>query len=325
MNRNQNQNQGKKINVFWYTYLRIVYFFIRIYYSLFGNKENLNPPKTIMNETSEYIENQKTRFSKSLEKSLNSNIDSLFYSKQEFQNMILEESNSLEKQWRTRILFETTPRGNIIMYYDCYKLGFAYYSDTNGIPYNVLNSVAMKYVSLYNCHDFFMDNEITTKDSPLIKIHFEESKKDEVKTGENNGKTDETSGSQKTKNELKIDNNAPFAKFKNYNNVSSRVATSEKNDIKTDKNIKIVDKSEKLDENQGSQKEYNRNRFICLGKICNFQILQKEKKNYKTNGFKSNLLNGVTSESELQKKVLSYRDYKNMLRSANKSAEPVES
>ena len=305
---NRNQNQLTKINVFWYTYLRIVYFFIRIYYALFGNKENLNPPKTIMNETSEHIENQKTRFSKSLEKSLNSNIDSLFYSKQEFQNMISEESNSLEKQWRTRILFETTPRGNIIMYYDCYKLGFAYYSDTNGIPYNVLNSVAMKYVSLYNCHDFFMDNEITTKDSPLIKIHFEEPKKDEVKNNEN-------PGSQKVKNETQKD--APFAKFKNYNNVSSRVATSEKNKEKTNK-------SEKLDENQGSQKEYNRNRFICLGKICNFQILQKEKKNYKTNGFKSNLLNGVTSESELQKKVLSYRDYKNMLRSANKTAEPTE-
>jgi hypothetical protein len=310
-----NRNQVKNINVFWYTYLRIVYFFIRIYYALFGNKENLNPRKTIMNETTEYIENQKTRFSKSLEKSLNSNIDSLFYSKQEFQNMILEESNPLEKQWRTRILFETTPRGNIIMYYDCYKLGFAYYSDTNGIPYNVLNSVAMKYVSLYNCHDFFMDNEITTKNSPLIKIHFEEPKKDEAKTDEKNGKTDGNPGSQNNKNETQKD--APFAKFKNYNNVSSRVATSEKNKEKTDK-------SEKLDENQGSQKEYNRNRFICLGKICNFQILQKEKKNYKTNGFKSKLLNGVTSESELQKKVMSYRDYKNMLRSANKLVEPVE-
>jgi hypothetical protein len=230
--------------------------------------------------------------------------------------MILEESNSLEKQWRTRILFETTPRGNIIMYYDCYKLGFAYYSDTNGIPYNVLNSVAMKYVSLYNCHDFFMDNEITTKDSPLIKIHFEEPSKNDEKNNEKTDKSGENPGSQNSINEIQKD--APFAKFKNYNNVSSRVATSEKNKEKTNK-------SENLNENQGSQKEYNRNRFICLGKICNFQILQKEKKKYKTNGFKSNLLNGVTTESELQKKVMSYRDYKNMLRSANKSAEPVES
>jgi hypothetical protein len=288
---------------------------MRIYYALFENKENLNPPKTIMNETSEYIENQKTRFSKSLEKSLNSNIDSLFYSKSEFQNMILEESNSLEKQWRTRILFETTPRGNIIMYYDCYKLGFAYYSDTNGIPYNVLNSVAMKYVSVFNCHDFFMDNEITTKDSPLIKIHFEEPSKNEMKTNEKPNEHQEHPGSQQVKNETQ--KNAPFAKFKNYNNVSSRVATSEKHKEKPDK-------LEKLDENQSSQKEYNRNRFICLGKICNFQILQKEKKNYKTNGFKSNLLNGVTSESNLQKKM-TYRDYKNMLRSANKLGEPIES
>jgi hypothetical protein len=173
-----------------------------------------------------------------------------------------------------------------------------------------------------------MDNEITTKDSPLIKIHFEEPSKNDEKNNEKPDKSGENPGSQINKNKPQKD--APFAKFKSYNNVSSRVATSEKNDTNLDKNNKKVDKGkldkfEKLNENQGSQKEYNRNRFICLGKICNFQILQKEKKKYKTNGFKSNLLNGVTTESELQKKVMTYRDYKNMLRSANKSVEPVES
>ena len=81
---------------------------------------------------------------------------------------------TLDKQWKTRYLFEKTLRGNIVMFYDIFKEGFAYYSDQSYIPYRQLNSAAMKYVTLFKCRDFFVDEEIW-KESPLIqRIHKKE-------------------------------------------------------------------------------------------------------------------------------------------------------
>jgi hypothetical protein len=64
------------------------------------------------------------------------------------------------------------------MYYDPYKLGFAYYSDQNILSYDILNTCAMKYVILYQCRDFFIDEVIIPEDekNPL-KIHYIDEKK----------------------------------------------------------------------------------------------------------------------------------------------------
>jgi hypothetical protein len=43
------------------------------------------------------------------------------------------------------ILIDRTPYGNVIMHYDVFKNGFAYYSDIN-LSYKIINAVAMKYV-----------------------------------------------------------------------------------------------------------------------------------------------------------------------------------
>jgi len=283
------------MNIFWWFYLRTMFFFMRIYRYFFNNKREDRPP-TILDETTKYIENQKSRFLKKLETPNNTNIDPLFYSKSEFQEMLVDVSNPLEFIWRTRILFENTPRGNIIMHFDAFKLGFTYYSDSN-IPYSVLNAVAMKYVTIYNCHDFFLDNEVTCKDSPIFKTHFDDNtKKDSVNFEEN-----KNNDSQKNQKFLE---NAPFAKLKNYSKINSKINKS--------KNEKIVEGKEKTPE-----KEYHRNRFICLGKICNFQFLQKKKKIFKSNNFKTALFDGVKTECELQKRVMNYSDYKNSLKAKN--------
>lgn len=263
--------------------------FMKIYYFFF--KDTTVKPKTILEATTEFVDNKKTRFIEQKEKmgSKNTNIDSVFYSKTEFQTTIADAENRLEKSWKSRILFENTPRGNIVMYYDPFKFGFAYYSDSNGIPYNILNSVAMKYVSLYKCYDFFLDNEVTEDISPLYKIHFEEEPKKGLPED----------GDKKPKTGLE---DAPFAKLKNYNKVSSK--TKPKESVESEKNSPSEQKP---------VTEYIRNKFICLGKMVNFQILQKEKKTFKGNGFKSALLDGVSSESELQKTVLDYKEYKKRL------------
>jgi len=82
-------------------------------------------------------------------------------------------NTNIEKTWKSRIQITSTPRGNIIMFYDAYKLGFSYYCDQNVVSYDILNAVAMKYVMLYNCAHFFIDEVVLPDniDCPL-NIHY---------------------------------------------------------------------------------------------------------------------------------------------------------
>jgi hypothetical protein len=139
-----------------------------------------------------------------------SNIDPIFYNKKELNQIMLIENNHLEKEWKTRIMIDSTPRGNLIMFYDVYKQGFAYYSDQNSIPYSVLNGSVMKYVVIFGCRDFYMDENFLPKgySSPLSKIFLEDDKPAE--SGDN------TESNKKTAPKKIDTKSGPFAKFKNY-------------------------------------------------------------------------------------------------------------
>lgn len=271
--------------------LRYTPFFSILKYSLYKNYEWLlfrvssiytywiRPPamvlpkKEVVDVTTSYIDDKKQRFLKTFEpsctKDMNTSVDLLLYSKQEFQELLKDINSDIEKLWKTRILFENTPRGNIVMFYDIYKQGFSYYSDNTSIPYYLLNAVAMKYVLLFSCRDFFMDNQVTPSDqpSPLIKLYFEEPKKEEK---------------EKAKKNIESGN---FAKFKTYN------------------------KGISLDKTKLPEKEYNRNIFINLGKLVNFQFIQSTPKK-KLTGFTSKLTDMLLKESDVQNYVMSYGDFK---------------
>lgn len=267
------------MNIFFYWYLRIAYFFSYIYHVYFPVQQIKREP-TILNKTDEYIKMRTEQFHKKNNKS--SNIEPIFYNKAEFYAMMAECNNDIEQKWRTRVLFESSPRGNIVMYYDAYKHGFAYYSDTHGLPYKVLSAVAMKYVSIYFCRDFYIDNEGVCKEneSPLIDLYHREPIKPKEETSK-----------------PMSDSRGPFAKLKNYN-----------------KPIRNTDKKQAKDSvNGNAQIEYIRNKFISLGKIVNFPFLKQVKKPLLQNGFKTNLLDGVVTETQLQKQVLNYKDFKSML------------
>lgn len=274
------------MNILFHIYLRILYFFSRIYHLFFPAKMAIRE-STILNKTDEYISKKKNEFTSKNNGS--SNIESIFYKKDDFFTMIREQNNDIEEIWKTRILIENTPRGNIVMFYDAYKQGFAYYSDTNSMPYVVLNSVAMKYVSTYFCRDFFVDNEgiLKENESPLLSLYYREPVKikDEIKSNNNKIGTDTSA----------------FAKLKNYN---KPIRNTEK---LYDQKNKSQDQIEKKVE---KEEEIIRNKFIYLGKMVNFPFLKKEKKVLLQNGFKTNLLNGVNTESQLQKQVLNYKDFK---------------
>ena len=147
--------------------------------------------------------------------SFSSNINSLVYNKRTFHQVLTDDTNELEKSWRSRIFIESTPIGNIVMFYDIFKQGFAYYSDQPIVSYDILNSVAMKYVSRFSCFDFFMDEYILVGHNLSLKSVFLEDDEDEKKKKE-----------KEKENKLGCDltadlKTAPFAKFKKYS-VSSK-------------------------------------------------------------------------------------------------------
>ena len=242
---------------FYSFYYSLVLFFKRFYERIrHWIWKPADLPPTIMDESEIYVQKQTKRFlekvsenQKNKEKG-NQNIDPICYSLTEFQKWILQENNTLESEWKRRILMEYTPRGNVIMYYDIFKHAFAYASD-NYIPYNVLNACAMKYVVTFHCIDFFVDSTILPEDilSPFSLLQNEA----EIK------KKEDAEIKKKDRGISFI--NAPFAKLKTYSSIVS--SESESNKEKKSK--------------AGDMIKYSNN-FRNIGKISNISILSKPKK-----------------------------------------------
>lgn len=98
---------------------------------------------------------------------------------------------------------ETTPRGDVLMYYSS-KLGsFVYHSHTKEIPYSYLETVARKYVIEYNCKKLYID--IRKEYEKGVKKYKEIKAKEEEKSD-----ADDTKEKENKKKQL-------FANFKTYN------------------------------------------------------------------------------------------------------------
>ena len=178
--------------------LFILYSFFYIVYGYFYIK----PKKIDYHKL--YLEDQKQMFLTKYDASLNSNIDVL-YDFDKSKEIMKTNGNSLEKSWKTRLLYQNVllknnNRVNVMMYYDPYKQGFAYYCDVY-VDYDALNILAMKYVRYFECMEFFVDekilNEVQGKSVFLDFI-----KKDKIKS------------TLKVKNKLKNENIDDFVKNK---------------------------------------------------------------------------------------------------------------
>jgi hypothetical protein len=102
---------------------------------------------------------------------------------------------------------ETTPRGDVLMYYSS-KLGsFVYHSRTKEIPYKYLETVARKYVIEYNCKKLYVD---IRKEYEKGLNKYKETKEKEEKAAKDakDGVVDETKENKKKQ---------IFANFKTYN------------------------------------------------------------------------------------------------------------
>jgi hypothetical protein len=212
----------------------------------------------------------------------NKNIEGFYYDKPRYKTVFDEPNNEHEVNWKRKILYMTTPAGNIAMFYDPFKLGFSYYADQSYVKYDILNAMAMKYVIMFRCWDFFMDESILSElPSPLIKVHIIEDRKTDISKPNYNAiqasKTD----------------NSPFAKFKKTETVLPLI-------LKNNTNIPI----------KTQLKDTNRNKFLYLGKIHNMHFIQPiPKKIRKLAFFQSDLLDGVEKNASVQSECLSYKDY----------------
>lgn len=265
-----------KLYIYIY-YVNFIAFFYRIWYSIFP-RPFLEIPK---DDTQLYIDEKTEQFLKIYprteeeRKTCNRNIDERCYSLESFQKLIQDETNELEPEWKRRLLFENTPRGNIIMYYDMYKQAFAYVSDQH-MNYSILNACAMKYVQIYRCIDFFLDGNILPDDiiSPFVLLQEESEKIEKEKQSEK-------------KKEIGVNfNNAPFAKLKTYRD--SELIKDKKVSFKENNIPKMIAKIKP------------KNIFRYLGKISNLSLLQKPKKVI----IKNPLISGPMSSFD-------YLEYKN--------------
>jgi len=155
-------------------------------------KNKLKPTESELSPVTKFVEGRRKQFLElytdttvdtngNVDTNANANIDDLFYDYEQYKN-ISTNCSDLETLWKSRIMFDTTPSGNIIMYYDVYKHGFVYASDQT-ISYNILCGSAMKYCKIFYCRDFFRDNQYIPNNqlSPFTLMDIDQEKMEKRK------------------------------------------------------------------------------------------------------------------------------------------------
>ena len=156
---------------------------------------------------------------------------------------------SVVKSLKYSILYEVTPRGSVILFYDFEKESFCYYADTKDIPYLFLETVARRYVTVNHCKQIYVDMK-----AELLAAN---------NTGDNknitNGYKNTTDGQNILNNDKSsVHKSEPFASFKNYNRKGTGGTKA------TNLNKKFILRQ-------------NANRYSYLGKMKDFNMLNNAK------------------------------------------------
>ncbi len=183
-----------------------------------------------------------------------------------------EVSQERLEQLKNSILIESTPLGNVVMYYDSSRETFIYYSDST-IPYRYLEVVARNYVVKNRCKKLYVDMEKELKEAQE-KLEKKQKEEEELKQQiEENKEKNEKEGSVATNASSKKN---VFAKLKNYNRDNSLKTAGIPSDNKSvsKKVIPPPDKNTTTTSEALLLKE-NANRYSYEGKMVNFSFLKK--------------------------------------------------
>ena len=124
----------------------------------------------------------------------------------------LEEKEMTEdfvKDLTLNVIREETPKGEVLMYYSHEYESFVYYALTKEIPYKYLETLARRYVIIYDCKKLYIDIRKEYEKGLNKYKELKENKTSEGVTGGTAG-TGGEGGSEKKKKQL-------FASFKTYN------------------------------------------------------------------------------------------------------------
>lgn len=164
-------------------------------------------------------------------------------------------TTSEKENLKNNFVMETTPLGNVIMYFSSEKNGFVYYCDST-IPYRFLETVARKYITIFKCKDTTIYVDETDETDEKIPIE----KLPEIMTDASSSETKSTTTPSTSTTKKNV-----FAKFKNYNHPNSNPSSSM---IAKNNSVKITIQSNK-------EVKENKNKYISEGKIINFSFIKK--------------------------------------------------
>jgi len=133
----------------------------------------------------------------------------------------LKRKNNTNKEPNTELLsvLECTPNGNVFMKYNLDNESFDYWSDYKEIPFQHLETVARKYVNIFNCADLYLcEEESGDSDEDSDEDSEEDSDEDsEEESGDN--EEDSEDSEEESKESSPVNQTPPddeiFAKFKN--------------------------------------------------------------------------------------------------------------
>jgi len=236
-----------------------------MYFLLFGQFALLLITQLYNNNINEDIDDD---INEDINKDINEDINQIPYEdkyKEKLKNMVISNHNKQLDQLKNSFVMESTPNGNVLMFWDNQRSSFIYYSDTS-IPYRYLEVVARKYVILNNCREIYYVMEEQLK--PLVK---------EIKpTSEHNN---------------------VFAKLKNYNQSSiiKPNSSSKKSSLPFPLPRIQVNKIKDNNESKEILLKENSNRYSYAGKMVNFSFLKQNKinnyENISFSDFKNKFIN----------------------------------
>jgi len=296
-----------------------LFFSFVLWFKSFFQKKIVEREKSTVDYLNEYFVQKLKRFQKTFvqasatasatakeDKTVNENIDPCLYDKSWYkEKKLLIENNPHEMVWKKRIMLESTPLGNVIMHFDVYRNAFAYYSN-NAMKDSFLNALAMKYVLLFKCRDFFMDTKLSPVPSPLIQVLKEKEEEEEKEANKTKPNKNVYQNLQNVFIKAKVPETkkvvAPKPEIK-----SSWFQTTIKNIYffffpKKIPKIQLVEKKKEV--------QHTINRFIRLGKIDDFSFLpKKEKKSVYANT--PTQFDGIfDGEHKTQRETINYSQFK---------------
>lgn len=128
-----------------------------LFYYFYSNLSDMKLPMSIFSLlNNNQLTDKASDLAKDKDKSKEGSYENKYYDKfQEMESEDLDEEDV--KSLKKNILYEMTPKGRIILYYDFEKESFIYHCDTKDVPYLYLETVARKYALTFHCKKIVID------------------------------------------------------------------------------------------------------------------------------------------------------------------------